>query len=115
MQLVRILNVVLIALISLCYGDSNSTIMESVPLVCKKCSPCWNVFSENFGPCSNETYHISLFNNVQPVCMDTLVLLIIMFLSIVILTPTCLWLCYLWIKRCRNVDAKYIVNERAIM
>lgn len=52
------------------------------------------------------------FNDVQPVCIDTLVLLIIIFLSIVTLIPTCLWLFYAWIKRCRNINAKYVVNER---
>ncbi|UJR28423.1 hypothetical protein I4U23_009663 [Adineta vaga] len=113
MHLVVSLNFIFIASISLCYSDSNVT--ELSPIICKKCSPCWNIFSENFGPCTNETFQISFFNNVQPVCTDTLVLLIIMFLSIVILIPTCLWLCYLSIKRCRNADGKYIVNERLIM
>jgi hypothetical protein len=51
---------------------------------------------------------------VQPMCIDTLILLIIMFLSIVILIPICLWLIYIWIKRCRNIDATYVVNGRMV-
>jgi len=89
--------------------------LESSTVICAKCSPCWNIFSKNYGPCSDEQYDMNPFNDVHPVCIDTLILLIILFLSIVTLIPTCLWLFYLWIKRCRNINAKYIVNERIIM
>ena len=61
-----------------------------------------------------EGYHFNPFDNDQPVCIDTLILLIIMFLTIVISIPTCLWIFYLWIKRCRNIDGKYVVNGRLI-
>jgi hypothetical protein len=90
-------------------------ISESTTVTCEKCSPCWNIFSKNYGPCSTEEYDLHLFNNVQPVCIDTLILLIIMFLSIIILIPTCLWLFYLCIKRCRHIDGKYVVNGRMII
>jgi hypothetical protein len=87
-------------------------------VTCIKCSPCWNVFSKNYGPCSTEDYDLNFinpFNNVQPICIDTLILLIILFLSIVILIPTCLWLGYLLIKRFRNINGKYVVNGRIII
>jgi hypothetical protein len=88
--------------------------LESITVECEKCSPCWNLFSKNYGPCSTEEYHFNPFNTVQPVCIDTLILLIIMFLSILILIPTCLWLLYIWMKHCRNIDGKYVVNGRLI-
>ncbi|CAF3435051.1 unnamed protein product [Rotaria sp. Silwood2] len=105
-------NTIFIVLISVCYGDLNMT--ESSTATCRKCSPCWNVFSKNYGPCSSEDDEINSFNEIQPICIDTLILLIIMFLSIVILIPSCLWLFSLWIKRCRNINAKYVVNEHII-
>ncbi|CAF0778784.1 unnamed protein product [Rotaria sordida] len=111
MQLI-LLNTIFIVLISVCYSDLNITQLSIV--TCEKCSPCWNIFSKNYGPCSNEEFEMNPFNDVQPMCIDTLILLIIMFLGIVILIPTCLWLFSLWIKRCRNINAKYIVNGRII-
>jgi hypothetical protein len=49
--------------------------------------------------------------DVQPVCIDTLILLIILFISIVILLPSCIWFLYLWIKRCTDDDdTRYIID-----
>lgn len=81
---------------------------------CGKCSPCWNVFSKNYGPCSAEEYDLNPFSGAQPVCIDTLILLVIMFVSMIFLIPTCLWFLYIWIKRCRNIDATYVVNGRIV-
>jgi hypothetical protein len=54
------------------------------------------------------------FASVQPVCNDTLILLIILFISIITLLPTCIWLLYLWIKHCTddndNDDTRYIID-----
>ncbi|CAF0741447.1 unnamed protein product [Adineta steineri] len=116
MQLI-LLNVILIVFLPLCYSEFNRS--DSTTTVCGKCSSCWTLFSKNYGSCSTEVYDLNFdlnpFNKIQPVCIDTLVLLIIIFLSIVTIIPTCLWLIYLCIRRCRNIDAKYVVNERIMM
>jgi len=81
---------------------------------CKKCSPCWNVFGKNYGPCTKMNHNIISFFDVQPVCIDTLILLIILFISIVILLPSCIWLVYLCIKCFTDDDddddTRYIID-----
>jgi hypothetical protein len=132
MQLVVVSLVLLIVLISLSSSDSNTTgeycrsikefnqqrlsvrFEDSSIVPCDICSPCWNIFSKNYGPCSIEKHDWKLFNDGQSICIDTLILLLIMFISIVAFIPTCLWLFHLCIQRCRNIDAKYIVNEGII-
>lgn len=104
-------NTLVIVLISICSSDSNFT-GESIR-TCGKCSPCWNVFGKNYGPCSKSNYTINPFFGVQPICIDTLVLLIILFLSIVILLPTCIWFVNLWIQRYNDDhddDMRYIID-----
>jgi hypothetical protein len=53
---------------------------------------------------------MNLFLGVQPICIDTLVLLIILFLSIVTLLPTAIWFVYRWVKRCNDDDTRYIID-----
>ncbi len=58
-------------------------------------------------------HNIISFFDVQPVCIDTLILLIILFISIVILLPSCIWLVYLCIKSFRDDDdddTRYIID-----
>ncbi|CAF1124579.1 unnamed protein product [Rotaria magnacalcarata] len=107
-----LLNVIFIVLISVCYSNANTT--ESSTATCRKCSPCWNIFGKNYGPCSEGEFTINPFSGVQPVCIDAFILLIIIFVGILVLIPTCLWLFSLWVRRCRKIDGKYVVNERII-
>jgi len=59
-------------------------------------------------------HNIISFFDVQPVCIDTLILLIILFISIVILLPSCIWLVYLCIKCFTDDDddddTRYIID-----
>ncbi len=56
---------------------------------------------------------MNLFFGVQPMCIDTLILLILLFLSIVVLLPTCIWFVHLMIQRYKDDDdddTRYIID-----
>ncbi|CAF2404466.1 unnamed protein product [Rotaria sp. Silwood2] len=108
MMRLLLLNIIVIVLTPICFSDSNHT--KSSIRICEKCSPCWNAFDKNYGLCSKMNYSINPFTVVQPICIDTLILFIILFVSIVTLVPSCIWLFYLWIKHCHDDDTRYIID-----
>jgi hypothetical protein len=83
--------------------------------ICGKCSVCWNIFNKNYGPCSKMNYSINPFAGPQPICIETLILLLILFIIIISLVPSCLWLIYLWIKRRQDDDTRYIIDGLIII
>ncbi|CAF0827584.1 unnamed protein product [Rotaria sordida] len=108
-----LLNIIIIVLIPVCFSVSNNT--ELSIRICEKCSPCWNIFGKNYGSCLKINYNMNPFMIVQPICIDTLILLIILFVSIVTLVSSCIWLLYLWIKRCQDDDTRYIIDGLIII
>ncbi|CAF3385630.1 unnamed protein product [Rotaria socialis] len=108
-----LLNMIVFLLIPLCFSDLNST--ESSIRRCEKCSPCWNLFENNYAPCSKMNYTMGVLMIVQPICIDTCILLIILFVSMVTLILGCIWLLYLWIKPCQDDDTRYIINGLIII
>lgn len=85
-------------------------LLESSTSPCKKCSPCWSVFSKNYGSCSKMNHSSNLFMSIQSICADTLILLIIFWVSIVTLVPGSIWLLYLWLKNSQDDDIRYIMD-----
>ena len=74
-----------------------------LPLDCSKCSPCRNLFSHNYGPCQE----------TQLLCVDTIVLLVVVFLSFIIFIPLLIWFIRRMIKHFRNTDdTRYIIDVR---
>jgi hypothetical protein len=60
-------------------------------------------------------YSINPLAGAQPMCIETLILLIIFFFTIISLVPSCFWLIYLWIKRRQDDDTRYIIHGSIII
>jgi hypothetical protein len=123
MNLVLVSSIVL-ALLSVCKTESNVTVETSQIIdrntvqrhqawthrTCIQCSPCWNLFNTNYGPCSIINPTLNLPTRSQSICMDGLILLILLCITVLGLLPTCIWLIYRWVQRCRDTDTKFIIN-----
>ena len=86
----------------------------SSQLNCGKCSPCWNLFDPNYGLCSGVNCHRASLVNPQPICLDTLILLIGSSVGTVILVPVGLWFLFRAVTRYYDNDTKYIIDALII-
>lgn len=93
--------------IDLAWNCSHSA---SSPRNCGKCSPCWNLLHHNYGLCPSINSNRTSAINPQPICLDTLILLIALFIGLVTLLPIGLWFLYRAIKRYYDEDTKYIID-----